>query len=97
MNPDSNRELIEIKELVKENHRILRKLQSRARWGTIVHSLKWIVIVLVSLGIFAYLQPVFSGLMDAYSALHESASNIAEIKSNLPSGFDFGKLFGGEQ
>jgi hypothetical protein len=81
---DTERELAEIKKLVKENHRILKKLHSRAKIGTAIHAAKWIVIILVALGIYTVIQPVIESVTGTYSSVKEAAETIAEVKASVP-------------
>ena len=66
MEPD----LAEIKELVEENNRIVRKLLSHQRYSTMISVLKWGLIVGAALGTYYFLQPYVDPFVNAYNSLH---------------------------
>jgi polyferredoxin len=53
-------------EMVKENNRILRKMQSRARWSNFASILKWVIIIAVLIGAFVFAKPFFIEIKDLY-------------------------------
>lgn len=77
-------EILEIKELVIENHKILKGLQTRARIGSAINITKWIVIIAITLGVYTFIQPFFSRIIDTYGSIQESAATIKEIKEKVP-------------
>ncbi len=79
-----DQEYIEIKELVEENHKILKGLQTRARLSTTVNAIKWIVIIGITLGVYTFIQPFFAQILDTYTSIQESAAAITEIKDKVP-------------
>ena len=93
MSIDQERELIEIKELVSENHQILKNLQRRARFGTIFHTIKWIIILVIAFGIYTFVQPILNNLIAAYDSVTTSAANIVNIKNSISGGGDWQNLF----
>jgi len=96
MSVNTDRELLEIRELVETNNKILKNLQTRARLNTIFQIVKWVVIILAALGIYTLIQPFLESIMGTYLSIQESASAISEIKESIPTGIDFGAIFGGQ-
>ena len=64
--PLKENELSEIRLLVEENQKILKKLQNRARIGTTIQIVKWAVIILAALGIYTIIQPFLESIMQTY-------------------------------
>ncbi len=52
---------------------MLRRMQSRARWGTAFRALYWFLIIGFSIGAFYFVQPYYSTIM----------GNINELQNNL--------------
>ena len=78
MNPDEKQMLRDIAEQVAENNKILRKLRSKARWGTVIHALYWIVIIGLSVGSYYFIQPYMDQLLKVYSGL---GADVGTVKS----------------
>lgn len=92
MENKSDRELLEEMYLLsKEDHKIVKSLQSRIRIQNVVNILKWVVYIGVAVGLYSYLQPFLNGIMDTYGALQDSTAAIGELKDKLPnlSSFSF--------
>lgn len=62
-------ELIEIKSLAIENQRMIKGIYKRIRFSAIFSTLKWIIIIGVTLGAFYYVQPVFEAVMKTYESV----------------------------
>lgn len=59
--------LDELTKLVEENQRMTRSLYQRARMATVVVAIKWILIILITLGSLYYIQPYLEGALKAYT------------------------------
>ncbi len=58
-----DRELIEkVLRVSQENNVMLRRMQSRARWGTLFRAFYWILIIGLSLGAFYFVQPYIEAI-----------------------------------
>ncbi len=55
--------------LTKENNKILRKLRSHMRMGTVMRLLYWGVIIGSMVGAYYYLQPFIEPLLETYDTL----------------------------
>lgn len=74
--------LEKIENLVEENHKILKSMQSTIRWGRFFMIIKWGVIIVVTVGTFLYIQPYFEKLNQVYTTLTGSSlpsMNFADI------------------
>jgi hypothetical protein len=73
MNPNQvealRTELAEMRDLIKENHRMIRRLYKSTRISFIFSTLKWIIIIGVTIGAFVYIQPLFENLLKTYSSV----------------------------
>ncbi len=58
-----------LQETVVENNVILHGLQRRARLAFLASTLKWVVIIGISLGSFYFLQPIFESTLRVYENL----------------------------
>ena len=85
MNPDIEKELIEIKKVVEENNKILRKIQSGNRWVIILGFVKWVVYIGIVIGVYAVLQPYINQMIGLYTGIQESADTLSEMKSKTQS------------
>lgn len=55
---NDNQELLEkLLRLTEENNVMLRRIQSRARWGTIFRVAYWVLLIGLSIGAFYFIQP----------------------------------------
>ena len=63
------KEIEELKEVTKDNNRLLRGIHARARITMIFNIIKWAIIIGVSVGAFYYIQPFLETLMKTYSSI----------------------------
>jgi hypothetical protein len=91
MNPDIETQIAEIKEMVKENNKILKKIQAGNRWVIIMGFAKWIVYIAILVGTYAVLQPYLNQMIGLYSGIQESADTLSDIKSQTQ-GIDINSL-----
>ncbi len=74
-------EFEELKEIVLENNRILRNLESKARLATIFGVIKWFVYIGIVIGLFAFMKPIYEQLLETYSGIKESTEIIMDGKT----------------
>lgn len=91
MNPDIETQIAEIKKVVEENNKILRKIQAGNRWVIIMGFAKWIVYIAILIGTYAVLQPYLNQMVGLYSGIQESADTLSDIKSKTQ-GIDINSL-----
>lgn len=61
------RELAEIKDILKDQQRMIRRVYKSTRISFAVAVLKWIIIIGATVGAFYYVQPVFEAVMKLYT------------------------------
>ena len=91
MNPDIEKELFEIKEIVKENNKILRKLERERRFNLILSFVKWGVYIAILIGTYSILRPFIDQMLNTYGLIQESAGTISDLK-NQTQGIDINSL-----
>jgi hypothetical protein len=79
MNPEEKEMLEEALELAEENNKILRKLQSSARWARFFRILYWAVIIGLSIWAYYYLQPLLQQLLEAYAGVKEGIDSLGNL------------------
>lgn len=60
-------------DLIQANQ-VLNKIERRARWALLFSSLKWFIIIGLSLGTFYYTKPYLEQLMETYSQISDLGS-----------------------
>ncbi|MBC7767082.1 hypothetical protein H7Y21_03770 [Arenimonas sp.] len=63
-----------IEEDIKQSNHMLHRIERRARWSLLFSSLKWFVIIGLSLGTFYYTKPYLEQLMETYSQVSNFGS-----------------------
>ena len=71
MNPEEKVLLERTLKLSEENNRILRKLQSRARWAVAWGFIKIAILIIPLVAGYIFLEPYFEQLMESYSGIRE--------------------------
>ena len=83
-------------ELLDDNNKMLKKLVRAQRWSVFITTLKWVIIIGVSLGIYAILQPMLESLLQTYSGLLSGVDEIKESGSALPDVSKYFNILNGE-
>ena len=81
MNPNIEAEIAEIKRMVEENHKLLKKIHATGRWSMILGFVKWAVYIALIVGSYALLQPYLTQMMETYAGIQESAGALSDIKN----------------
>jgi uncharacterized membrane protein YukC len=76
-------EFEELKELVQQNHKILKSLQKKARLATAFSVIRWSVVIAIAIGLFTVLQPIIENIMNAYSLMMENLSSLNDAKNSV--------------
>lgn len=63
-----------IEDDIKQNTAMLHRIERRARWTLLLSSLRWIIIIGLSLGAFYYTKPYLEQLMSTYNQLSDFGS-----------------------
>jgi len=91
MSTDIEAEIAIIKKTVEENNKILKNLQSKARWSSVLGWAKWIVYILILIGAYSALKPFIDQMLNTYSAIQDGADSLSQIKAST-GGFDINSL-----
>lgn len=81
MNPNIEAEIAQIKSMVEENNKILKKIHTAGRWSMILGFIKWIVYITLIIGSYALIQPYLTQMIDTYNGIQESAGALSDIKN----------------
>jgi hypothetical protein len=74
MSPEEKSLLERTYKMSEENNSILRSIRRSNRFSGFMRVLYWIVIIGISYGLYAYLQPYIKTVMDVYD----------QVKNNIP-------------
>ncbi|MGM0482473.1 MAG: hypothetical protein ACQEP6_01245 [Patescibacteria group bacterium] len=69
----------EIRELARENNKMLRKLYSAQRRSLIFTLFYWAVIVVLAVIAYIYIEPYLDRLEDLYTTAHEASKEAQEV------------------
>lgn len=94
MEPDLRGNLKELLELTRENNKLLHKAHNRARWGIIIKSIYWIVIIGFTIGAFYYIQPYLNGAVQNYQKSMTLLEHIQNAGGNIPDVQAIKSIFG---
>ena len=86
MNEEIESLIRETRDLVEENNKILRGIRRSNRWGVFIKSVYWIVIIIVTIGAFAYIQPYLNSMMKLYNQLEDTNNKITTSQNSFSSG-----------
>ncbi|PIP58093.1 MAG: hypothetical protein COX02_02105 [Candidatus Vogelbacteria bacterium CG22_combo_CG10-13_8_21_14_all_37_9] len=71
--------LKELKELSKENNKLLHDLHRNLWWGRFFGFIRWAVIIGSAVGFYYYFQPVLDGLIGSYQTIIEGVNNLSNF------------------
>jgi len=74
--------LKETKTLVEENNKILKGIRRSNRWGAFIKTVYWIIIIVITIGAFAYIQPYLNSMIKIYNQLEGTSTDITNLKNN---------------
>lgn len=81
----------EIKQLIeanlklsRENNKMLKKMRGAQKRAAFFAILKWIIIVIILVGGFYFLQPYFQVVQDLYQQIQTTIGQIGEVGKSLP-------------
>jgi hypothetical protein len=70
-------------ELTQETHRMVRRMQSAARWGRFFSIVWWLIIIAVSGVSYYYLQPYLQKAQEAYAQLGASGQQAQDYGKQI--------------
>ena len=91
MSPEEKSVLMEVVELSRENNKMLHSIRSASRWARAWRVFYWIVIIVVTLGSYYYVQPYISALRSVYSGFQENINQMKQATGKITSMGDYFK------
>ncbi len=79
MNPEEKMLLKRAVDLSEDNNQMLNKLVRAMRWGRLVKSIYWIILIGISVGAFYYVQPYINQLLGVYTSAQDTFNSIGGI------------------
>jgi hypothetical protein len=76
-------ELEEIKQLTKENNKMLHSIQRRARVGVIMRVIYWTVILGAAVGAFYFVQPYIDEVTNTYKGIKSTQEKATDFTKNF--------------
>lgn len=62
--------------LSEENNKILKTLLRNMRWGRLIKTVYWLVIIGVSVGTFLHFQPYIDQFMEGFSSFQKTVNSV---------------------
>lgn len=69
-------DLDEIKEMVVENNKMIRRLHTAYRISYTVSIIKWVIIIGFTLGTFYYIQPYLENILKLYGSINSLTGGV---------------------
>jgi len=83
MNPEEKMLLKRAVDLSEDNNQMLNKLVRAMRWGRLLSSLYWIILIGISVGAFYFVQPYINQLIGAYTNAQDTFNSLGSfVKPN---------------
>ena len=92
MSTYESEEFEELKKLVQENHKILKSLQKKARLSVAFTTIRWSIVIAISIGLFTILQPIFQNVMDAYHVMMQNFAAFNDAKNSVSGVIDVSEV-----
>lgn len=73
----------EIYELTRKNNDLLRKMYFAQRRSAILGLLHWVIIIVMAVIAYIYIEPYIEGLEDLYTAAQQASENAQEALERL--------------
>ena len=78
--------LRETKDIVEENNKILKSIRRSNRISGFFRFVYWIVIIALTIGAVAYIQPYLDSTMKLYNQLEETNNKISNTQNSFTDG-----------
>lgn len=83
MDLETSQQIRKLTELVEENNKILRNMQSKARWATFFSIMKWLVFIGFAVGSYFVIQPYLDEVLKLYSKIEGNQSQLQNVSDYL--------------
>jgi len=88
MTPEEKQMLSEALQLSRENNKILKGMRRGQFIANIIHSIKWIVLIVITIWSWLLIQPYFERTMQIYSQMQEATESVNSLKVKADSMVD---------
>lgn len=79
------RELLEKNlKISEENNDLLKKMHRSQRWSMVMSAMYWLFIVGITFGVYYYLQPYITTLLETYTSLIGGIEDIQQKTQSFP-------------
>jgi hypothetical protein len=75
--------LKEILDLSRENNKMLHGLHRAAVWGRLSRLIYWAIIIMLSIGLYNYLQPLLTSVLKGYQSMIDNANAAGSAVQNV--------------
>jgi len=79
MDIEERQKLYRILEVSEENNQMLKTMLRNMRWGRLIKTFYWLIIIGASFGAFYYTQPYFDQLMGVYGGAKSSIDSLNSV------------------
>ena len=83
----------EIEEQVNDTNNIIHSQRNAQRWVKLFWLIKWIIIVIVGIIAWSYIQPIYQSIVDNYNKAVDTANKAGAVLDKIPNKDDI-KNFG---
>lgn len=80
MNEEEKAQLREAIDLSKENNKILKGMQRSARIERFWHLLKWIVIIVITIWSYYFIQPFLEQFQAMYQSINDAKDAVGSVQ-----------------
>ena len=80
MTPEERRLIQETLDLSRENNQILKKMRRGQFIGNIIHSLKWVVLIIITIYSWIVIQPYFEQMLSMYTQVQDATDSVNSMK-----------------
>jgi hypothetical protein len=84
VDPEAKSTLKELVTLTRENNLLLHKIRKVQKWTQIVKAVYWVIILMITLGGFYFIQPYLNSTLNYYSVIAGSGGSNKATPSSLP-------------
>lgn len=88
MNPEEKNLLQETADLAKKNNKILRGMHRKQTLASIFSTIKWIIIIGLTIWSYYLIQPYLDQMLALYNQVQETSQSINELKVKADGAFD---------
>lgn len=84
--------LSEALQLSKENNKILKGMRRGQIIANIIHSIKWVLIIIITIWSWFLVQPYFEKMLQMYVQVQEASQSVNDLKVKTDSAMDISGL-----